>query len=86
MIEYKDGEFGSISPAKDIIEMLHQHPEIVNDVKAVHIGSVHDLQMIRQGKTNYDYLANQVEELKRELETLKPKGQIKIYDLDDIPK
>lgn len=85
MIEYTDGRFGSIAPAKDILELLQKMPTL-DDVKAVHLGTQHELQNIRDNKLNVDSIRNELDELKREMATLKPKSPIKIYDLEDIPK
>lgn len=85
MIEYNDGRFGSISPAKDILEMLHTTQKF-EDIKAVHMGTVKELMDIRLGRHETNSILQELDEIKKQLEVLQPKGPIKIYDLEDIPK
>jgi hypothetical protein len=89
MIEYENGQFGSIAPAKDIIELLKGYAKdlkALEQVRAVHFGTPEGLQKIREGKVDYASIRADMDEMKRELETLKPKGAVKVFQLEDIPK
>ena len=91
MIEYTDGQFGAIAPAKDVIDMLKMkfqqlHSQsLAEEIKAVHFGTPEELMKIRDGKVDYTSIRNEIDEMKREMEALKPKGAVKVYQIDDIP-
>ena len=84
MIEYTDGKFGTIAPADAVMELLQKTP--LDNIKAVHFGSIKELVDIRLKKGDYSDLHNRMEELERELKALKPTGIVKVYSLEDIPR
>lgn len=88
MIEYTDGNFGVIAPAKDIMEHLYKkhYNKCLDDIKAVHFGTASELDLIRNNKVNMDSLQERLSELERQVETLKPSGKVKVYSIEDIPK
>jgi len=76
LIEYTNGQFGTIAPVKDIFDFLYEKSDF-EGIKAVHIGEVEELQRIRQNKVSTEALCDRLDELERELATLKPKGIVK---------
>lgn len=85
MIEYTNGQFGCIAPAKQIIEdLLAKFPNL-DEVRAVHFGTPNELSDIRQNKLNVNDIHERISELEREVKSLHPTGMIKVYHPDDIP-
>jgi hypothetical protein len=80
MIEYTNGQFGAMAPARDIVDSLLSRSNL-DEIKAVHFGSPMELQNIRSNKSNIDSIAERISEVEKELKTLRPQeGLIKIYD------
>jgi hypothetical protein len=85
MIEYKDDRFGAIARAEDILDMLQKMPSL-DDIRSVHFGTVDELAAIRNGINTPTSLHERLAELEKEMNSLRPKGNIKAYDLVDIQK
>jgi hypothetical protein len=85
MIEYNNNTFGAIAPAEEILDLLSRQKDLLKEVKAVHFGTPDELVSIRENKVDYSAIRKDVDELKREFESLKPKGAVKVYQIDDIP-
>ena len=80
MIEYRDGSFGNIVPSQDIIDALKNEIVPLGEIRAVHFGTVPELNEIAQNKAQgIEELRQRMAEVERQL---KP-GAIRIYQ--DIP-
>lgn len=84
MIEYKDGQFGTIAPSEAVLELLQKAP--LENIKAVHFGTYKELMGIRLNKENFHDLHLRMEELERTLEAMQPKGMVKVFQMEDVPK
>lgn len=81
MIEYRDGNFGAMAPAKDVIDLLNKID--LQEVKAVHFGTASELSAVRENKIHgLDEVKDRLTEIERQL---KP-GSIKIFQIDDLEK
>lgn len=80
MQEFRDGTFGSIAPAKELLEMLAKS-EISPELKAVHFGTTDELAAIRaKEQASVETLSAKVAELERRM---KP-GAIQIFQPEDV--
>lgn len=84
MIEYTNGQFGTIAPAKEILEMLQKLPTL-DEIKAIHIGTASELQEIRLGSKSVDTLSERIAELEKEMRRILPIGRVKVFQMEDIP-
>ena len=84
MIEYTNGQFGAIAPARDVFKLIQEMHDL-SEIKAVHIGTPYELSEIRQGKIEISGMHERLAEIEKEITQLRPKGAVKIYSMNDMP-
>jgi uncharacterized protein Yka (UPF0111/DUF47 family) len=85
MIEYTNGQFGAIHPATELMEHMRTKMDELDEIRAIHFGTPAELQEVRLNRSGIVEVNERLSSIERELDSLKPKGLVKVYQPEDIP-
>ena len=68
MIEYMDRNFGDIGALKEVLERFQDEIATNIDIKALHVGTLHQLEEVKKKKSMEDQISN----LEKRVKQLEP--------------